>query len=687
MLLLFLSATTVGAQQSSYPALISTAGFAADKYVESQAPIELRLSRLPAASEGRLAVFVGTTDLTALFESVGSTLVFRSNGVDLPSGESELKLFLVVGTSWKELSKLPIRVLTPRGFETARFDPKLELRNAGQLAEGHSGSATASIRPRYQTIAGTASLQTAHTRDGFSLTSDTHVLGANEGKDALRFAEKGDEASRIDLSDYAVRYERPGTVLSLGQVSTGVNRHLINAFASRGVTAVIAGPRASLWAGAENATSIVGLDNIAGVDHDDHRVLSSGFSLELLPERPGGLHLDGTALAGSTLGATGFTQGGIVSADRSDGYGVQVAASTPSQRIRFATGLTSSRSEFATDPPFLNGRLLVDAQPHRKNARYAELNLGVLQDYRLFDAVPATLGLALRHERVDPLYRSVAALMQSDIERNGFDVSGTMDVVTVQVSGGRTEDNLDGISSLLTSRTRSLSVAVGTALASLLRITSGASWFPAVSYTMQRMHQFGAGIPTGGLLTASDIPNQLSVVQDASAQWKVQSWQFAYRLNQSDQDNRQPGLELADFATQTHGLTVGVSPDSTLTLGLDLGLERLNNKQLAQVNHVRRAGVTANWRVMRLTTLDGSLTMSKTVDPGAGSDARVSALQLGIARSITLWRSADDTPQGQLSVRFSKFANDLYNLGASSAPPTMTSGTWNVASGLSLRLF
>ena len=121
-------------------------------------------------------------------------------------------------------------------------------------------------------------------------------------------------------------------------------------------------------------------------------------------------------------------------------------------------------------------------------------------------------------------------MAQSDIERQGIDVSGNVDVLSLQVAEGRTTDNVDAVASLLTSRTRSASVTLGTPLASLLRIIERADWLPTLSYSMQRVHQYGAGIPTGGLLTAFDIPDQLSVVQDFSAQWTVQRWQLAYHV-------------------------------------------------------------------------------------------------------------------------------------------------------------
>ena len=442
------------AQRPADTAIVVSAGFAADQYVAASAPIALTLSRMPAAAEGRLAVFVGTADLTSLFELVGSQLVFRSNCVYLPSGESELKVFLVAGSTWNELAKLPVRVRTPRGFEKALIDPGIELRNTGQLAEGHSGVQAAPARPTYQTVAATIGLQTSHVRDSLSLISDTHLLGANEQKDALQFALKGDQAPRIDLADYALRFQGRRMLVAAGQVTAGGNRHLINAFASRGVTAAVGGPRALLTISVEDGTSVVGTDNLLGIADRHHRILSSAFAVELFPTRPGALHLDATVLNGSLRPASGFNQSGVTAAERSDGYGVQLAASTPSQRVRFAAGLANSTSGFTAAPPANGGDSTPATVRHRKGARYAELNAGLLQGRKVFGTVPVTLNVGVRHERVDPMYRSVAVMTQSDIQRDGIDAAGNIDAIAVQVAEGWTADNLDAVASLLTMHSR-----------------------------------------------------------------------------------------------------------------------------------------------------------------------------------------------------------------------------------------
>ena len=97
--------------------------------------------------------------------------------------------------------------------------------------------------------------------------------------------------------------------------------------------------------------------------------------------------------------------------------------------------------------------------------------------------------------------------------------------------------------------------------------------------------------------------------------------------------------------------------------------------------------MTGNGRITPVTTLDASVSLSRSEDPGAGSDTRVATVQAGIAHGFNIWHSTAYTPRGQAFLRFSRYSSELFNLGSSFAPPTQSLGTWNLTSGLTLRLF
>ena len=652
-------------------------------FVASDSAIEMGVSRWPEPNEGRLAVLVGTTDLTPLFARRGASLRFVKSGVALPAGESEVKAFLVLGEAWTELGKFSIKVLTAGGLEKSTIDPSLEANNAGQLDERHTGTALAPPRSRWQDVHATAGVQTEHLRLGTALRSQFHLMATGQQSDALRYAEKGDSASRVDLADYQVVAGQERSTVSVGNVSTGNNRLLLNSFASRGI--VIAGvtDHASLTLGAQNGTSIVGWDNIVGIGRDGHQVLSGSLGYELRPSDPGLLHVDATVMHGSLLPLSGYTQSGTVESERSAGFGIQLAATIPNRRVRVAGGLASSRFESPPDP---NNPPPPSSPEPLRGARYGEVEIAFLKEAKIGGVVPVTLTGTARDERVDPLYRSVAASTQADAARQSFELGGTVDVVAVQVTHGRTSDNLDDITSVMKNLTRSTAISLSAPLAGLLRVTNNAAWLPAITLSRQLSHPFGAGIPANSAFTAADVPNQMDVVHDASAQWQTTRWQIGYRFNNSSQDNRQPGRELADFRASTHGITVSYAHSPALDLGLALNRDVHENLELAQSSRLNRVGFTGAWRATSLLKLDGAMTVSRNDDVGAAADTHLSELNIGAAHGIKFRRSSDDPPSGQVFVRYSRRTDDVYSL-ALVPLATLSGDMWNVTSGLSLRLF
>lgn len=330
--------------------------------------------------------------------------------------------------------------------------------------------------------------------------------------------------------------------------------------------------------------------------------------------------------------------------------------------------------------------MLVSSKRNRKAAHYAEAGIALMREQKLLGVWPATLDLSLKHERVDPMFRSVASVARADIESDNVELSGNVDQVRLTISGNRTSDNLDAIASVLTTRMRSSSIVLATPLAPLLRVEGGTMWLPTLSYARQQQHPFGAGTPADGGFTASDVPDQLNVQQSLDAQWQLKQLQLAYHVDQSSEDNRQPGFELADITTRTHRVTVGGPVGSSLRLALDLGIERQEFKELAQLARLRKAGLTGNWQMTPFTRLDGSITLHRTNDTRIGSNTHVSSLLLGLARDIRLWHSTDGIRRGQLWLRFTRQANDVYDLANPLSPPAQSAGWWRLASGLTLRL-
>jgi hypothetical protein len=113
---------TGGASVVSDSPPLSVTGSFGDGWVRSDSAIVLTLNRALTSGDGRLRVLIGSTDVTALLDGLGTGTVlrYRARLVQLQAGQTEVVVYGVRGREWTELSRLPIRVLTPSGFAGIR---------------------------------------------------------------------------------------------------------------------------------------------------------------------------------------------------------------------------------------------------------------------------------------------------------------------------------------------------------------------------------------------------------------------------------------------------------------------------------------------------------------------------------------------------------------------------------------
>jgi hypothetical protein len=261
-------------------------------------------------------------------------------------------------------------------------------------------------------------------RSGWQLTTQANVLGVTEETQRLRFGELQLEAPAVDLSDYRVQLTRGPAQLSLGNLSVGSHRFLLNGFSSRGVSGRLqAGRVATLDAAMLNGTSVVGWGNPFGLAQPEHRMSSVVLGLELIPERPGGLHIDLNGFDGSVLPLASFNQGAATDAETSRGMGAQFAISDAGQRVRITGGIAQSRFRNPADPLLEFDTTVVAVQPTTRTARFAQMDLQILRGLALLRSFPLSVATAARHERIDPLYRSVGTSVQADVENNAADLN------------------------------------------------------------------------------------------------------------------------------------------------------------------------------------------------------------------------------------------------------------------------
>jgi hypothetical protein len=220
----------------------------------------------------------------------------RPTPLRLPRGESEVTVYLVSPAgAWREVGRVSIRVLTDGGFERAEALPTLELGVQPQPAQGRVPELPPTPRDTFYDGTVRLGLKTTHVRNGWTTTSQANAVGVTYRNEAVRFAQEGTEAPRLDLSDYQLGVQNGSFGLSLGNGVWGTHRHLLSAFRSRGLggSAKLGGV-ADLSLALVNGSDVVGFSNLAGVGNSSHRLVAATLGLELVPARPCALRVAGS---------------------------------------------------------------------------------------------------------------------------------------------------------------------------------------------------------------------------------------------------------------------------------------------------------------------------------------------------------------------------------------------------------
>ncbi len=590
-----------------------------EEWISRFQPLVVLLSRPPAAGE-RLGVVIRSTDVSDLCVVHGDTLLYEPYVLPLPSGESTVAVYTITPEgAWNSSGTFPIRVLTSGGLERSVVSPSLTLAASGQPASNRAPEEPAAGRTTFQELNSQFSLRADGERGGFQFAASLALVGVSFRQEALRFSERKDDASKIDLAGYLLETRTGATSFSVGHIAHGRQRHLLNSFASRGLSLSTAlAPFADVSAAVLNATSIVGWDNPVGLAHPEHRIQSGTLGLEFIPSAPGTLRVEASYVHASQLPLAGFNQGQITDAEKSEGVGLRVQVSDPDHVVSLDAGYASVRFTNPPDPLLSQGFEVVPVSPAVRQARYADIAWDVLGGESFLATLPVRLNIAFRHERVDPLYRAVGASVRPDLLQNSIEMHGGFGLLHVDLLHLRSEDNLADIPSILKSKTRQTGVTVAIPLA------ERAPLLPALTYGLNATHQFGAGTPVNSDFTPDRVPDQLTTSHTAGIEWQGYGMRVAWRAGLTLLDNRQPGRENADAVNRTQGLNVSVAPLSTVVVGVDGSLESAEDLENSTVIRTRRVGASISGQPFLGAGLNLAASLS-TTKPGNGSAAQKQA--------------------------------------------------------------
>jgi hypothetical protein len=207
-----------------------------------------------------------------------------------------------------------------------------------------------------------------------------------------------------------------------------------------------------------------------------------------------------------------------------------------------------------------------------------------------------------------------------------------------------------------------------------------------LTINLTRGHQFASSAPANGDFRPQDLPDQLSVQRELGAGWQLPSLHGSYRYSESEQDNRQPEREDADFTTRVHAVSVTRPFGAEGSVGLELASERQHAVESSATNRVERVAAVGNWRPFASTSLTGSLGTTRSRDASRGDGSRNTEGRFEVAQSFLRIRRGD--PRVQLFLRYASTAARLRvdaAVGGVAAPESRRQ--WSLSSGLNAKVF
>jgi len=582
-------------------------------------PDEPLIVRLRAPPQGALRVFLGTLDVSAFARRpTPSELVVQPLLMPLPPGESVLTVYDVANGGWRTLAQLPLRVLTPRGFEAVTAAPRLDLNVKARVAEGGSDDAPPSQRGTYTDLSGHGAFGAQFRRNEHEVALALNAVGSSYQGEALRVGELGDEAPRVDLADYRVDWRRRGVAVGAGHLSHGNHPLLLSGFSSRGLSATVPLPIGmDVSLAALNGTAIVGTDNLLGLAEADHRVYGVTLGKQVLPEGLGNLRVELSYMYAKVQARTAFNTGEVPDAERSDGFGLRLLGQSASGRLRLDAALARSTYTNPADAQLEQSGEIKRVAPETRMGHFVDLAYDLLQGSTvLSQAHPLQLTLQWRHECIEPLYRSLGASLATDVLADRFGVVAAMAGAQFSLHHYRREDNLDDIATLLTTGDRSWEAALALPLPIWLGRGAPTSLWPSLTFGYRHMRQLALNAPPTDAsgFAATHLPDQLNTSYDAGASWAGGLWNASYAIAYALQDNRQVGRERADLTSLTQQISLSRRLSTTLGVNGAIGVGRQYNRESSLVQRNVTATLGADWQPSQHWTLAGSVSAQRARD-------------------------------------------------------------------------
>lgn len=567
---------------------------------------------------------LNNTDLSSAFKQRNNlTYIYQASNFPLPSGEHTLTVYQVLDGQWQEIQSQQVKVLTKSGFETANWSVNGSLSIDAQLDADYQGEAFKPDESRFRTGNAQWQVSSEHVRQNMEIRSQINIVGTTQQTNALQFSERGEEAQKIDLSEYLVTVKKGKVNVSVGHTTFGNNPLLLDNLSNRGIH--IGFNVNSVFDVAftqKNGSAIVGWQNIFGQQSSQHRISASTLGAEVFPDQPGKLRIQMSYLDGQVFAIDDFAVGQVSDMEKNQGWGLRVMSQLWDGRVRFDVVFASSQYTNPNDQAlFLDDEFaLVTVDKSTEQAYQVNVGMDLLiqneENNRLF-----TASINLGQDKVDALYRVIAADPSADQKTNRVGLTGNLASAQWKYDFIETQNNVDRIPSILTSNTKSHTFNYSIDLTKILQTGSSETepnpFLPSLNVNLQNVHQKAINAPVEELSdfnSDSHLPDQVTKIAELSANWSFSKLSLGYNLSYSEQDNRQIGRQLADFTRINHSVNQNIQLLDNLSFNLDIGRARNVDHEQNTVFYNNNASVMMNYSVSTQWQMSVGSSINKDYD-------------------------------------------------------------------------
>jgi hypothetical protein len=595
-------AASLAAYANDTAPITVTASFTS-KVVAVTDELEIELSRAATLQDGKIAICIGPLDLSAQTIKVSDTKHRAElKGLKLPVGKHDVVVHLIRGNEWLDVARIPIEVSETGSASTDTAADKAErksdassdsttasegekpsvakftLGTKGTLYERVTGATKAGTRGRFQDVSGTSAVSWEGGVLGLPSKVNANFNAVSFRQEAPRFAVDGIGADKFDLNDYKLEFGNERAQLSIGHVTYGNHLLLLNQLATRGVMGTFSvTPWLDVSATAMRATSIVGFDDLLGLQTEDHRILGLTAGIEWFAEQKGLLRTELLFMNGRALPQVRAAGGQVPDAESNRAVGLRLLSNDKDGRWK-VDGLWA-RSRFGNPPSaeLSQGSVLVPVREETRDAYQLDASYSLVKDaHWLSEKWPISVRSIAHYIYSEPLFKTLGASFVADQRLVRVGAEAKVGEIGVNVNGSRKNDNVTTIPTILKTGTYGRVIALTVPLPTLIGTSKKpATLWPALQAETQRIRQYTLRIPDGTNARSSFWPDQLNYTHKLSLAWSVAPYTVNYNFEIGDQDNRQPERERADFLIHTHAVTVGWQA-SERTL-VNLGLNRSRN--------------------------------------------------------------------------------------------------------------